>query len=127
MNHWQKWIAYFLVMALPVTGFASLSFEPHCDRHAQENYPLIGQDTTAHCAQEVELTQNIQQFSPSEDCQCECNDHLACVGGGTATVAITGLSKILIANSGDVLIHYTSTRISSVNLSTIFRPPISNS
>ena len=122
MKIWQKWIAIVLVMALPVTGFAGLSFEPHCDSHSQNISISDDHNSAEHCLESGDVSHHETQTSQSDDCQCECNNHIACINAGT--VAITGFVKTSVANCGDHLIHYISNRVVSLHLSAIFRPPI---
>lgn len=122
MKIWHKWTVFILVMALPVAGFAGLSFEPHCESQPLEINSSADQNLADHCAKDKEPLHKENQTSQSDHCQCECSSHFACVSAGV--VALTGFAKASITHNGKQIIHYISGRIFSVNLSAIFRPPI---
>ncbi len=124
MKNWRKMIIFTLLLAMPISLWASATMSSHCliseapshSDHAQmdDNQPMHidDQETSQHA---------------SDQTNCECSENSNCSVTSCGTLAL--LNKTTV--NSDYLIHLVCQRLQSfanlVDPDLLFRPPITNS
>ena len=126
MSHWRKIFTYLLVLAIPVSTLAGFDTNAGCPHASQEMGQIAGQSTDGHCENTTNLKDNVVLAKTSSN-DCKCNNSLECANTGLNLTAIATSNKIITPDNLNQQTSYLSNIRLPITLSTLFRPPISNS
>jgi len=125
MKRWHRIVIFTMVLALPISMWASVSMASHCqssdDTSHSKHMQMNDDETHEHMHDQM----SSQDSNGHENCDCGCDGGLDC--------SISGCSVSVISNSiGFDLRHLTQSIIQQAQIfvepsdpNLLFRPPIS--
>ncbi|MGI9227784.1 MAG: hypothetical protein ACR2PU_03230 [Gammaproteobacteria bacterium] len=114
MKRWRKIVIFTMILALPISMWASVSMASHCQ----------SSDDTSH-SEHMHDQMSSQDSNDHANCDCGCDGGLDC--------SVSGCSASVISNSIEFDLRYLTqsvflqaqTRVEPSDPNLLFRPPIS--
>ena len=120
MKRWRKIVIFTMILALPISMWASMSMASHCQNTDTSSHSMDGNGPMLAHDQMPSPDSNNQS-----DCDCECDDNLNCSVSGCSVTALINETTIDLRHST----HSVYQRIQSLSDPSepdpLFRPPIS--
>lgn len=127
MKRWRKIVIFTMVLALPISMWASVAMASHCQSSDETSHTMHMNDDDMHEYMHDHMQLQEEDSNEHSNCDCGCNGSLDC--------SISGCSASLISNSIKFDLRYSSKltfqpihlRAEPSDPNLLFRPPIISS
>jgi len=122
MKNWRKIVIFTLLLAMPISLWASVAMSSHClmpGSSSHSAHELMSEHDTMHSDGQV-----TSQLA-SEQTNCECNDNSNCSASGCGVIALLNQIKFDLIYSVHSEYQFTQSLANPVDPDLLFRPPIS--
>jgi hypothetical protein len=122
MKRWRKIVVFTMILALPISLWASVAMASHCQMP----------DTSSHSSHmqmddsdSMQSHDQMQSSESNDQSNCECNDNMDCsVSGCSSTALLNGIS-IDSNHSTTPVYQRIQAQAEPADPDLLFRPPIS--
>ena len=125
MEMWQKVLSYLLILAIPMSTWASVNTTSVCPHGSQDIQQKVEATSDHGChSASVQEVQILPSNTTTTD-SCQCSSHIDCFSTVLNVTGITTDNKLIILNNtNQLLVHRTTLRL-PITVTSLFRPPIS--
>lgn len=121
MKRWRKIVVFTMILALPISLWASVAMASHCQMP----------DTSSHSSHmqmddndSMQSQDQMQSSESNDQSNCECDENMNCsVSGCSATALLNGVTTDSIYSASPVY-QRVQTRAEPDYPNPLFRPPI---
>jgi len=123
MKRWRKIVIFTMILALPISIWASVSMASHCQSSDDTSHSMQMNDGDMHAHMHDQISS--QNSNNNSNCVCGCDGGQDC--------SVSGCSVSVLSNTTGINPLYTSQSVYPsvkalailVDSSCLFRPPIS--
>ena len=122
MERWRKIVIITLLLAFPISLWASASMASHCqmsDSTSHSSHTQVDDSDTMH-SDDHESSEDSKNQS-----KCECNDSMGCYTSGCSATALINGITIDFNYSAKPVYQIIKTQAEPTDPDLLFRPPIS--
>ena len=126
MKRWRKIVIYTMLLALPLSMWASVTMASHCQSSDDTSHVMhMNDEMHAHMHDQVPLQND--NSSDQSKCDCGCSGSLDCSMSGCSASIITTTVKIDLRHLSKSTFQQIQVRAEPSDPNLLFRPPILSS
>ena len=123
MEHWKKIVVFILMLAMPISTWASVTMISHCqtsDSSSHSMHAQMDKEQQMHINHQVAA----DEVDNSADCECGCSGVLDCSVSGCNATTLLGDCEIKFRALTQTIGQSVKSFLPSPDPHLLFRPPI---
>lgn len=124
MKHWRKIVIFIMILAMPISSWASVLVSSHCNAPDSTSDSTLAQMDHSQHMQKQDQTAS-QDANDHGDCECGCNGEINCSVSGCSATALSSSIEIDTINPTQSMLQTVVTLAVPQYPNLLFRPPIS--
>ncbi len=121
MKRWRKIVTFTMILALPISLWASVAMASHCqmtDISSHSSHALVDHNDS------TQSHDQIQSSESNDQSDCECNDNMDCSASGCSSTALINEIAIDSNHSTTPVYQRIQAQAEPADPDLLFRPPI---
>lgn len=124
MKHWRKIVIFTMVLALPISMWASATMASHCQSFDDTSHAMHMNNDDMHEHMHDHMQLQEEDSNEHSNCDCGCNGSLDCSNSGCSASLISNTMKFDLRNLSKSSFQPIRLRAEPSNPNQLFRPPI---
>mgnify|MGYP005991059735 CR=1 FL=1 len=123
MELWQKILSVLLILAIPMSTWASVDITSGCPHGSDDMQQMVEVARDHGCHNASEQNEHAIPSNTTTNSPCQCSSHLDCFSSVLNVIGITTDNKLIIPNNTSSLLGYRATLRLPITITSLFRPP----
>ena len=127
MKRWRKIVIFTLLLAFPISLWASVTMASHCQSSDDTSHAMHMNDDGVHEHMHDQVPAHDDDSSDHSNCDCGCSGSLDCSISGCSASIITSTIKFDLRHLSKSTFQQTQVWAEPSDPTLLFRPPIISS
>ena len=125
MKRWRKVVIVTMILALPISMWASVAMASHCQTSDDTSHTMHMNDDDMHGHLHDQTSED--NASEHSDCDCGCDDSIDCSASGCSASVLSNTIKFNFNYLSQSTFQQIQVRLEPSDPNLLFRPPIISS